>query len=166
MDSTGSCLHHATGTNQQHRLCRYTPHNMSQCCAWPQQTLPWQLNCPVACFLQHATARSTTAHKLGRQAPSDRHAMCKDPGHPLKISGCAVPGCEASVPGRLCVHAGLLDDAYSLSHVRQLNISIFLTLVNALGVRARPELPPWSTALGWLQRMTDVLSTAGVHLRG
>jgi hypothetical protein len=57
--------------------------------------------------------------------------------------------------------AGLLDDAYSLSHVRQLNISIFLNLIQALGSRARPELPPWDTALGWLQRMTDVLSTAG-----
>lgn len=56
---------------------------------------------------------------------------------------------------------GLLDDAYSLSHVRMLNISIFLNLVQALGSRARPELPPWDTALGWLQRMTDVLSTAG-----
>jgi hypothetical protein len=58
--------------------------------------------------------------------------------------------------------AGLLDDAYSLSHVRQLNISIFLDLVKVLGTRARPELPPWRTALGWLQRITDVLSTAAL----
>lgn len=72
-------------------------------------------------------------------------------------------------PHRVCLGccgacAGLLDDAYSLSHVRQLNISMFLELVNALGARGRPELPPWSTALGWLQRMTDVLSTAGVWI--
>jgi hypothetical protein len=71
------------------------------------------------------------------------------------------------VPANTCIYfinlhvAGLLDDAYSLSHVRQLNVTIFLELIKALGTRSRPELPPWSVALGWLQRMTDVLSTAG-----
>jgi len=70
----------------------------------------------------------------------------------------AYPPCRADAAD----FAGLLDDAYSLSHVRQLNISIFLQLVKSLGARARPELPPWKTALGWLQRMTDVLSTAAL----
>lgn len=34
--------------------------------------------------------------------------------------------------------------------------------MKSLGALARPELPPWNTALGWLQRMTDVLSTAAM----
>jgi hypothetical protein len=50
--------------------------------------------------------------------------------------------------------------------VRQLNITTFLQLVSGMGVRARPELPPWNIALGWLQRMTDVLSTASLLGQG
>jgi hypothetical protein len=49
------------------------------------------------------------------------------------------------------VPAGLLDDAYSLSLVRQLNVTTFLGLAKALGARTLPELPPWSIGLGWLQ---------------
>lgn len=48
---------------------------------------------------------------------------------------------------------GLLDDAYALSIVRQLNITVFLDLTTALGARGAAEYSPWSVALGWLQRM-------------
>jgi hypothetical protein len=51
--------------------------------------------------------------------------------------------------------AGLLDDAYSLSLVRQLNITTFLSLAKALGGRFQPELPPWGIGLGWLQVRED-----------
>jgi hypothetical protein len=47
--------------------------------------------------------------------------------------------------------AGLLDDAYSLSLVRQMNVTTFLGLAKALGARFKPELPPWGIGLGWLQ---------------
>lgn len=70
--------------------------------------------------------------------------------------------CNSFYSASASAGSGLLDDAYHLSYVRQLNITIFLDLVKALGTRARPELPPWSIALGWLQRMTDVLSTASL----
>jgi hypothetical protein len=50
-----------------------------------------------------------------------------------------------------CASAGLLDDAYSLSLVWQLNVTAFLALAKALGGRTLPELPPWSIGLGWLQ---------------
>eukprot|EP00878_Enallax_costatus_P039923 GHUV01045862.1.p1 GENE.GHUV01045862.1~~GHUV01045862.1.p1 ORF type:complete len:417 (+),score=127.07 GHUV01045862.1:751-2001(+) len=62
--------------------------------------------------------------------------------------------------------AGLLDDAYSLSLVRQLNITVFLSLTKALGERFAPERAPWGIALGWLQRMSDVLSTAAYGANG
>ncbi|WIA35582.1 hypothetical protein OEZ86_004003 [Tetradesmus obliquus] len=72
----------------------------------------------------------------------------------------------AAAPQPATIHsidlAGLLDDAYSLSLVRQLNVTTFLCLTTALGRRLQPELPPWGIALGWLQRMADVLSSAAL----
>ncbi|KAF8056455.1 aminopeptidase M1-D [Scenedesmus sp. PABB004] len=56
--------------------------------------------------------------------------------------------------------AGLLDDAYALSRVRQLSVTVFLELSAALGARLAPEHTPWSVGLGWLQRMGDLLATA------
>jgi hypothetical protein len=44
--------------------------------------------------------------------------------------------------------------------VRQLNVSVFLDLTKALGLRSRPELAPWSAGLGWLQAMAELLATA------
>eukprot|EP00879_Flechtneria_rotunda_P033023 GHRR01036539.1.p1 GENE.GHRR01036539.1~~GHRR01036539.1.p1 ORF type:complete len:804 (+),score=310.33 GHRR01036539.1:678-3089(+) len=59
-------------------------------------------------------------------------------------------------------YAGLLDDAYSLSLARQLNITVFFQLTFGLGSRLAAEHAPWSIGLGWLQRMTDLLANAAL----
>ena len=57
--------------------------------------------------------------------------------------------------------SGLLDDAYSLSLARHLDIGTFMGLLGALGNRAAPEYSPWHVALTALLRMHGLISTAG-----
>jgi hypothetical protein len=55
---------------------------------------------------------------------------------------------------------GLLDDSYSLSLARHLDIGVFMKLLGSLSMRAAPEYSPWHVALRALLRVHGLISTA------